>query len=431
MPVRVLRSIVCRRLFFLNYFSRSQVVCVDTFGGNVEHMRNPHFAALVPETERRFDANIAGFGARVEKIKGPSTDVLPQLGIASRRFDIVYVDGSHLPADVYSDGALAWPMVARAGIVIFDDYEFDEIKDESERTKRGIDAFLAAFEGNTASSTGLPGRDRQALGPLQPRGGWVRCPPSHSRVSFHVTCLNSPSPAGCVPAKTVYSGWCGLACSRGRARRPEGPAVTLDGQHRPGTPPQWYAVAQVRLGGAAPIVRIPVGEFATASRALDFGAEGIIAPMINTVADARAYVSFAKFPPIGERSWGPHRATTLGNMPDQKVYLREANALTVTFAMIETRTALDNVEAIAATPGIDALFLGPADLSIALSDGANVDPMAAEVDREIDRITAPPRRHHGAYCHSAERALALAKRGVRFLAVGSDMGFCAPVRRRR
>jgi predicted O-methyltransferase YrrM len=150
MPVRILeigswegRS----ALFFLNYFSASHVVCVDTFGGNVEHMRNPHFAALVPETERRFDANTATFGARVEKIKGPSTDVLPQLGIASRRFDIVYVDGSHLPADVYSDGVLAWPMVARKGIVIFDDYEFDEIKDESERTKRGIDAFLAAFEG--------------------------------------------------------------------------------------------------------------------------------------------------------------------------------------------------------------------------------------------------------------------------------------------
>jgi 4-hydroxy-2-oxoheptanedioate aldolase len=162
------------------------------------------------------------------------------------------------------------------------------------------------------------------------------------------------------------------------------------------------------------------------SRALDFGAEGIIAPMINTVADARAYVSFAKFPPIGERSWGPHRATTLANMPDQKVYLREANALTVTFAMIETKTALDNVEAIAATPGIDALFLGPADLSIALSNGADVDPMSLDVDRELDRILAAAKKAGkvmGAYCHSVERAVALAKRGVRFLAVGSDMGF--------
>jgi 4-hydroxy-2-oxoheptanedioate aldolase len=229
--------------------------------------------------------------------------------------------------------------------------------------------------------------------------------------------------------ETVYSGWCGLPypiVAELLAR--EGfPAVTLDAQHGLwDTAAIVTASAQVRLGGAAPIVRIPVGEFAIVSRALDFGAEGIIAPMINTVTDARAYVSFAKFPPLGDRSWGPHRATTVGNIADQKIYLREANELTVTFAMIETRTALDNVEAIAATPGIDALFLGPADLSIALSRGADVDPMSAQVDREIDRITAAATKAGkimGAYCHNAERAVALAKRGVRFLAVGSDMGF--------
>jgi len=229
--------------------------------------------------------------------------------------------------------------------------------------------------------------------------------------------------------ETVHSGWCGLpypivAELVGR----EGfPAVTLDAQHGLwDTAAVLAGIAQVRQGGAAPILRIPVGAFATVSRALDFGAEGTIAPMINTPADARAYVSFAKFPPIGERSWGPHRATTLAQMPDQTVYLREANELTVTFAMIETRTALDNVEAIAATPGIDALFLGPADLSIALSGGAKVDAMASEVDRELDRIIAAAGKAGkvmGAYCHTAERAVALAKRGVRFLAVGSDMGF--------
>jgi len=229
--------------------------------------------------------------------------------------------------------------------------------------------------------------------------------------------------------ETVHSGWCGLPSPivAELVGREGFPAVTLDGQHGLwDTASVLSGIAQVRQGGAAAIVRIPVGEFATASRALDFGAEGIIAPMINTQADALAYVSFAKFPPIGERSWGPHRATTLANIQDQKVYLREANDLTVTFAMIETRTALNNVEAIAATPGIDALFLGPADLSIALSKGANVDPMSSEVDRELDRITAAATKAGkvmGAYCHSVERAVALAKRGVRFLAVSSDMGF--------
>jgi len=116
----------------------------------------------------------------------------------------------------------------------------------------------------------------------------------------------------------------------------------------------------------------------------------------------------------------------LAGLADQKVYLAEGNTQTVTFAMIETRTALDNVAAIAATPGIDALFLGPADLSIALSQGATVDPMSADVDRELDRIAEAARKAGkimGAYCHTAERAAALAKRGIRFLAVGSDLGF--------
>src|ERR1700704_1736319 len=213
--------------------------------------------------------------------------------------------------------------------------------------------------------------------------------------------------------ETVYSGWCGLPSPivAELVGREGFPAVTLDGQHGLwDTASVLAAVAQVRRGGAAPFVRIPVGEFATASRALDVGAEAIIAPMINTPADARAYVSFAKFPPIGERSWGPHRATTLANMPDQKVYLHEANELTVGFAMIETQTALDNVEAIAATPGIDALFLGPADLSIALSNGANVDPMAGEVERKLEQIIAAADKAGkimGAYCHTAERAVTL------------------------
>lgn len=229
--------------------------------------------------------------------------------------------------------------------------------------------------------------------------------------------------------ETVHTGWCGLpyplvAEIVGR----EGfPAVTLDGQHGLWDTASIVAgIAAVRQGGAAPVVRVPVGDFANVSRALDFGAEGIIAPMINTQADARALAAHAKFPPIGERSWGPHRAMMLGGIADQNVYLAEANSLTVTLAMVETRTALANVDAIAATPGIDGLFLGPSDLSIALSDGRSLDPLSKEVDGEIDRIVAAARKAGkipGAYCHSGERAVALAKRGMRFLAVASDMAF--------
>jgi len=133
-------------LFFLNYLRKSHVVCIDTFGGNVEHHQDEWFAKLVPDTERKFDANVAAFGRRVEKIKGPSGQVLPRLGLEERRFQVAYVDGSHFPADVYADAALTWPMMAPGGVVIFDDYNWD-IMEEHERPKPGVDAFLKTVDG--------------------------------------------------------------------------------------------------------------------------------------------------------------------------------------------------------------------------------------------------------------------------------------------
>jgi 4-hydroxy-2-oxoheptanedioate aldolase len=229
--------------------------------------------------------------------------------------------------------------------------------------------------------------------------------------------------------ETVHTGWCGLPAPMvAEVVAREGfVAVTLDSQHG-----MWdlaglaAGVAAVRQGGSAPIVRVPLGDFAMVSRVLDFGAEGIIAPMINTAADARAFAAAAKFPPIGERSWGPHRAAMLAGIPDQKDYLANANDNIVTLAMIETRTALANIDAIAATSGIDGLFLGPSDLSIALSEGRSLDPESKAVEVELDRIVAAAQKAGkipGAYCASAERALAVAKRGMRFCAISSDMGF--------
>ena len=229
--------------------------------------------------------------------------------------------------------------------------------------------------------------------------------------------------------ETVYTGWCGLPAPivAEIVAREGFTAVTLDSQHG-----MWdlaslvTGIAAVRRAGSAPIVRVPLGDFAMVSRVLDFGAEGIIAPMINTAADAHAFAAAAKFPPIGERSWGPHRATMLAGIADQKHYLANGNDNIVTLAMIETRTALANIDAIAATPGIDGLFLGPSDLSIALSDGRTLDPESKVVEAELDRVVAAAQKAGkipGAFCASAERALAVAKRGMRFCAVSSDIGF--------
>jgi 4-hydroxy-2-oxoheptanedioate aldolase len=176
---------------------------------------------------------------------------------------------------------------------------------------------------------------------------------------------------------------------------------------------------------AAPVVRIPLNDFAFVSRALDFGAEAIIAPMINSATDARRFASVAKFPPAGERSWGPQRAMMLQGRTTTTDYLREANAATLTLAMIETPAALNEVDDIAATEGIDALFVGPYDLSTALSAGSAQDVSAPEVNRAIDKICAAANKAAkipGIYCRDAERALAMAKRGFKFITIGSDFG---------
>jgi 4-hydroxy-2-oxoheptanedioate aldolase len=230
--------------------------------------------------------------------------------------------------------------------------------------------------------------------------------------------------------ETVYTGWCAAMPSPVVAEtiaREGFPAVTIDQQHglwdQAGTV---AGIAAIRAGGAAPVVRIPLGAFAIASRVLDCGAEGVIAPMINNVADAKAFVGATKYPPLGERSWGPARSMTIAGITDPKMYLREANSAVVTFAMIETREAMSNLDAIAGTAGIDVLFVGPSDLSIGLSDGNELDPHSKTVENALDKIVAACRKAGkiaGLYCANAERAAACAKRGIRFMAVNSDLGF--------
>jgi 4-hydroxy-2-oxoheptanedioate aldolase len=228
--------------------------------------------------------------------------------------------------------------------------------------------------------------------------------------------------------ETVYTAWCAIPSPivAETIARAGYEAAILDSQHGLWDTGSLIAgIGAVHHAGASPGVRIPLGDTATVSRALDCGAEAIIAPMINTPADARAFAAAAKYPPLGERSWGPLRAMTLQGRTAPADYLREANDGTLTFAMIETRTALDNVAAIAATPGIDALFVGPYDLATALSDGAKQAIDAPEVVDAIDAIGEAARKAGkipGIYCRDPDRARAMAKRGFRFLAVGSDLG---------
>ncbi len=227
----------------------------------------------------------------------------------------------------------------------------------------------------------------------------------------------------------VHSAWCGLGAPivAEMIARDGFNTVTLDAQHG-----LWDfaamrdAVAAVRGAGAAPMVRVALNDFGTVSRLLDVGCEGIIAPFINTAEDARAFAAVAKYPPLGERSFGPMRAMTLTGIADPKDYVSQANDNIVALAMIETRAAVDNIEAIAATPGIDGLFLGPVDMSLTLSGGKSLDAGAPDVDRVLTRIiqaTKDTGKIAGTYCFEAEHAAAFEKRGVRFFLIGSDTAF--------
>ncbi|OCJ13342.1 hydroxyacid aldolase [Rhizobium sp. AC44/96] len=200
-------------------------------------------------------------------------------------------------------------------------------------------------------------------------------------------------------------------------------AVVLDLQHG-----VWdmaaaaNGIGQGRLAGKPVVARIPVGDFALASRLLDAGASGIIAPMINSVADAEAFAKATKYPPLGERSWGPTLAVNHAGL-SPSTYLATANEETVAIAMIETRAALDAADEILRVKGIDGIFVGPSDLSIALSDGAKLAPDTPEMDAVLKHLIARCRAHGKFACvfgSNGERAGELLKMGFDFVIAGAD-----------
>lgn len=223
----------------------------------------------------------------------------------------------------------------------------------------------------------------------------------------------------------VLAAWCGLPepAVAGLLAREPFDAVAVDMQH--GAIDFAAAVRAIPLIAAAgkpAIVRIPVGDFAAASRLLDAGASAVIAPMINTIEDARRFGNFMKFPPVGERSWGPHGALALSGLQPGD-YLVRGNDLSLAFAMVETKEALAILDDILAQPGIDGVFVGPSDLSIALSGGAALDPASREVDRTLDQVVGRAKaagKLAAVYAATGERAAQFVAMGFHFIAIASD-----------
>jgi predicted O-methyltransferase YrrM len=148
-PIRILeigswegRSAV----FFLEFFARSTIACVDTFVGNAEEQSYKQMSTA--GVEARFDRNLAPFAGRVEKIKSRSVPALERLAREGRRFDLAYIDGSHMRDDVMADSLAVWRLLGPGGIVIWDDYTFGMDLPPAERPQPAIDAFLAERAGH-------------------------------------------------------------------------------------------------------------------------------------------------------------------------------------------------------------------------------------------------------------------------------------------
>ena len=168
-----------------------------------------------------------------------------------------------------------------------------------------------------------------------------------------------------------------------------------------------------------PIVRVPWLEPGILMKALDAGAYGVICPMINTREDAQKLVHFTHYAPRGTRSFGPIRASLYGGAD----YAEHANQTIVTFAMIETAQALDNLDAILSVEGLDAIYIGPSDLSLSLGCKPVFDDVEPKAQQAIEHIVARAKAHGvvaGIHNGRADVATARVGLGFRFVTLGSD-----------
>jgi 4-hydroxy-2-oxoheptanedioate aldolase len=197
-------------------------------------------------------------------------------------------------------------------------------------------------------------------------------------------------------------------------------SLTIDMQH--GVIDYQAAVGMltaISTTNTVPVVRVPWNEPGILMKMLDAGAYALICPMVNTREDAERLVAATHYPPLGNRSMGPIRATLYGGAD----YQPKANGTIVVFAMIETRQALDNLDAILSVMGLDAVYIGPADLSLALGCTPTFDDVDPPVAEAIDTILAKAKKHGivaGIHNGSPEGALKRIAKGFQFVTIASD-----------
>jgi len=177
----------------------------------------------------------------------------------------------------------------------------------------------------------------------------------------------------------------------------------------------------ITAAGATPIVRVRWNEPAAIMSALDGGALGVVVPMIETPEDAVRAVQACRYPPYGQRSYGPIRARDIIGSTDPDELNRVA-----CIVMIETPQALENLDDIVSVPGVDGIYIGPSDLALSL--GEKPGTTAPVLDEAIGRIVDAGRRHGvgvGIHTGSGDVARGYRERGFDFVTIFSDAGLVA------
>ncbi len=183
----------------------------------------------------------------------------------------------------------------------------------------------------------------------------------------------------------------------------------------------------MRASGATLLARVPWLEPGIIMKALDAGAYGIICPMVNSSEEAARFVSYMRYPPLGQRSYGPTRVSFAAGTN----YAGEANDNMLAFAMIETAEGMANLDAIAATPGLDGIYVGPADLTLSLTGGRlppGFDREEPEMIAALQRIVAACRANGiraGLHCGTPDYAARAIGWGFDMTTVGGDSRFLA------
>jgi 4-hydroxy-2-oxoheptanedioate aldolase len=197
-------------------------------------------------------------------------------------------------------------------------------------------------------------------------------------------------------------------------------SLTVDMQH--GVVDYQKAVdmlTAVSTTNTVPMVRVPWLEPGIIMKSLDAGAYAVICPMINTRADAERLVSYVRYAPKGVRSFGPIRALLYGGAD----YAAHANDTVIPFAMIETKQALENLDDILSVEGLDAIYVGPADLSLTLGCTPKFDQEEKPVLEAIDYIIGKAKKHGvvaGIHNGTPEYAQRMIAKGFRFVTLMSD-----------